>query len=249
MKMPALVKMNVIVIPVMAAMLAVALSIVKQTADRTALEETHHTARLIVAAAQATFDYTVEQIKPALEAKYEFLAQSISSYAATETIGRLGPDFKDFHYHVAALNPTNPRDMADPWEAQAIRTLAIEPGRSEIVELRELDGNRFEYIATPIRINNEGCLACHSTPESAPKLMTASYGTTNGFGWHLNEIIAAQVVSVPVAVAQKRADAIFGRVAALWIGEFALMLLLINAVAYLIGNRRDRLPPTQSSHS
>jgi protein-histidine pros-kinase len=237
MRVPLLVKVNLVVLPVMAAMLGFALVSVKRTADRTALEETHHTARLIVAAAQATFDYTVEQIKPALEAKYEFLAQSISSYAATETIGRLGPDFKDFHYHVAALNPTNPRDLADPWEAQVIRTLALEPKRSEVVELRDIDGNRFEYIATPIRINNEGCLACHSTPEAAPKLMTDSYGTANGFGWHLNEVIAAQVVSVPVAVAQRRADAIYGRVSALLIGEFALMLLLINGAAYFIAKK------------
>lgn len=235
-----LVKVNLVVLPVLAAMLAVALTNLKYTADRTALEETHQTARLIVAAAQATFDYTVEQIKPVLEAKYEFLAQSISSYAATETIGRLGPQFPEFRYHVAALNPTNPRDLADPWEALAIRTLAIEPDRPEVVELRNVGGKRYEYMATPIRITNEGCLACHSTPEAAPKLMTDTYGHANGFGWHLNEVIAAQVVAVPVAIAQQRADAIFGRATLILIVEYVVLLLLINAIVVFVA-RRARL--------
>ena len=232
-----MVKVNLILLPVMLATLGVAVVAVKRTADRTALEETHQTARLIIAAAQATFEYTVEQIKPALEAKYDFLVQSVSSYAATETIGRLGPEFRDFRYHVAALNPTNSRDMADPWEAQAIRTLATDPARREIIEIREVAGERFEYVALPIRIKNEGCLACHSTAEAAPKLMTDTYGRTNGFGWRLNEVIAAQVVSVPVAIAQQRANAIFGRVAKMLLGAFVLMMLVVNAVIYFVARR------------
>lgn len=234
MRVPLFIKVNLVLLPIMTAMFGFALTTLKQTADRTALEETHQTARLIVAAAQATFDYTVEQIKPVLEAKYDFLAQSISSYAATETIGRLGPAFNNFRYHVAALNPTNPRDLADPWEASAIRTLAIEADRSEVMELRDIGGSRFEYIAIPIRITNEGCLACHSKPEAAPKLMTDTYGNSNGFGWHMNEVIAAQVVSVPVAVAQQRADQIFGRVAMILIVEFVLISLLVNGIVYFV---------------
>lgn len=234
-----LVKVNLVLLPVMAMMLGAALITLRRTADRTALDETHQTARLIVAAGQATFDYTVEQIKPVLEAKYDFLAQSISSYAATETIGRLGPQFRDYRYHVAALNPTNPRDLADPWEAMAIRTLGAEANRPDMVELREIQGNRFETIATPIRITNEGCLACHSTPDAAPKLMTDTYGNTNGFGWHLNEVIAAQVVSIPVAVAQRRADSIFGKIATMLVVEFVLFLLLANGITYFFARPRQ----------
>jgi protein-histidine pros-kinase len=39
--------------------------------------------------------------------------------------------------------------------------------------------------------------------------MVAKYGRTNGFGWTLDEIVAAQIVQVPVAVAQARAERTF----------------------------------------
>jgi hypothetical protein len=234
MRVPLLVKVNLVVLPVMIATLGAAIVALKREADRAALEETNQTARLIIAAAQATYAYTVEQVKPALEAKYEFLAQSVSSYAATETIGRLGPRFHDFRYHVAALNPTNRRDAAEPWEAQAIRAFAADPARGEVAEVRDAAGGRFESIAIPVRITNEACLACLSTPEAAPKLMTDTYGKENGFGWQMNEVVAAQVVSVPLAVAQQRADALFGSVVKVLIGAFALTMLLVNAVIYIV---------------
>jgi Protein of unknown function (DUF3365) len=237
MRVPLLVKVNLVVLPVMIATLGVAIVTLKRAADRTALEETKQTARLIIATAQATYDYTVEQVKPALEAKYEFLAQSVSSYAATETIGRLGPEFHEFRYHVAALNPTNRRDLADPWEARVIRAFAADPARREVVEMRDVGGGRFEYMAIPIRITNEGCLACHSTPDAAPKLMTDSYGRDSGFDWHLNDVVAAQVVSVPVAIAQQRADTLFGNVVTILIGAFVLTMLLVNGAIYVVAGR------------
>jgi protein-histidine pros-kinase len=39
--------------------------------------------------------------------------------------------------------------------------------------------------------------------------MVAQYGPTNGFGWKLDEVIAAQIVQVPVAVALARAENTF----------------------------------------
>ena len=244
MRVPLLVKVNLVVLPVMIAILGTAIIALKRDADRAALEETNQTARLIIAAAQATYAYTVEQVKPALEAKYEFLAQSVSSYAATETIGRLGPEFHDFRYHVAALNPTNKRDAAEPWEARAIRAFAADPARSEVVEVRDGAAGRFESIAIPVRITNEACLACHSTPDAAPKLMTDTYGKDDGFGWQMNQVVAAQVVSIPLAVAQRRADALFGSVVKMLIGAFVLTMLLVNVVIYLVArpSRPTALP-------
>jgi hypothetical protein len=64
--------------------------------------------------------------------------------------------------------------------------------------------------------------------------MTDTYGNSNGFGWHMNEVVAAQVVSVPVAVAQQRADQIFGRVAMILIVEFVLISLLVNGIVYFV---------------
>jgi HAMP domain-containing protein len=64
--------------------------------------------------------------------------------------------------------------------------------------------------------------------------MVDLYGTTNGFGWKLNDIIGAQIVSVPMQVALDRAHqlfiVIFGGLAAV----FLLTLLLLNLVLHFM---------------
>jgi protein-histidine pros-kinase len=45
--------------------------------------------------------------------------------------------------------------------------------------------------------------------EAAPKTLVDRYGSANGFGWQLNEIIGAQLVSVPTDVPIQRAQAAY----------------------------------------
>jgi protein-histidine pros-kinase len=233
-------KINLLLVPSLLLFLAVAYVVVRNIADRTAFEESELTARLMMSAAQATFDYTVEQVKPSLEAKYDFLTQSVSSYAATETIGRMQAQFPDYRYHVAAINPTNKRDQADPWETQAIQTLARDGDTHEIVVVRDLEKGRFAFIATPIRITNDACLTCHSVPDAAPRTFLDTYGRDNGFGWKLNEVVAVQVVSVPMSVAQRRADALLRQVMLTLAVAFVAIFVIVNAALHVIVGRRIR---------
>jgi HAMP domain-containing protein len=74
----------------------------------------------------------------------------------------------------------------------------------------------------------ESCLRCHSTVEAAPKSLLTTYGSENGFGWTLNEIVGAQMISVPTSglVESARRDALLfvGLMAAV----FAIVLLIVN---------------------
>jgi protein-histidine pros-kinase len=58
--------------------------------------------------------------------------------------------------------------------------------------------------------------------------MIDQYGTANGFAWQPNEIVGAQVVSVPQSVALKRADAIVKQILYLLAGLFVVLFLLVN---------------------
>jgi dTDP-4-dehydrorhamnose reductase len=55
----------------------------------------------------------------------------------------------------------------------------------------------------------ESCLPCHSTVDAAPKTMIERYGPANGFGWILNDVIAAQIISVPTEIPVARAKEAF----------------------------------------
>ncbi len=80
------------------------------------------------------------------------------------------------------------------------------PETTEVIGERDTPTGRSLYLARPIQIKNRACLACHSTVDAAPKTMLDVYGGANGFGWKMNEIIGAQVVSVPMSVPIERAD-------------------------------------------
>jgi HAMP domain-containing protein len=89
-------------------------------------------------------------------------------------------------------------------------------------------------LARPLGIYSENCLVCHSTPENAPKTMTDIYGVNNGFGWKLNEIIGAQVVTVPMSVPLARAEQTFMTFMILLGGVFLLLLVLLNILLHFV---------------
>ena len=89
-------------------------------------------------------------------------------------------------------------------------------------------------MARPLKVGSAACLACHSTPEAAPATMVALYGPQNGFGWKQGETVAAQVVSIPLAVPLRRAyDSLLLLVAGL-VGVFLLMLLIVNVLLRIL---------------
>jgi HAMP domain-containing protein len=156
--------------------------------------------------------------------KYTFLPQSVPSYSATEVLNGLRKKFPEYSYKEATLNPTNPRDRAVEWEADIIGQFRANPERGEIVGERDTPTGRNLYVARPFQIKDPSCLVCHSTVEAAPKTMVDRYGPANGFGWQLNEVIGAQVVSVPTEVPIARANA-----------AFQTFMISLTAVFVLIG--------------
>jgi protein-histidine pros-kinase len=64
------------------------------------------------------------------------------------------------------------------------------------------------------------------------------YGSSNGFGWKLNDIIGAQVVTVPMAVPVARATQSFRTFMLSLLGVFILVIVLMNVMLYSIVVRR-----------
>ena len=198
--------------------------------QRNARAEVVDIANLMIAAAQAVRGYTIDEVRPLIadQMDHNFLPESVPAYAATEVMGALPDFYRDFMYKEATLNPTNPRDRATDWEADLVHAFRNNPNLGTLSGERSTPRGAFMYIASPIKIGNEGCLVCHSTPAAAPASMIELYGTANGFGWQLEEIVGAQIVSVPMAVAQQRAQSVFV--------SFMLSLCAIFLILYIVLN-------------
>jgi len=207
-----------------------------------AREEILDNARVMMESALASRSYTNAQVKPLLETqlRYTFLPQTVPAYAATEQFNDLRKKYPDYSYKEATLNPTNPRDRATDWEADVVNQFRNGLVKTELVGERETAGGRTLYLARPIQITDAACLACHNTVAEAPKTMIELYGPANGFGWKLNEIIGAQIVSVPSALPIQRANHTFKVFMLLLTLVFVLTFILLNVMLYSIVIQRVR---------
>lgn len=196
-----------------------------------AREEVVHDAEVLLSMALATRSYTVEEVRPLLwqlEETNDFLEQTVPSFAAQQTFLKFNEEWREFTYREAALNPTSPRDLAQSWEVDIIQgMIAVDDDMAVIGERQAVD-ERFLYLARPIRITNEGCLECHSTPDVAPPAMIAEYGADGGFGWQMNEIVGAQIVTVPMSVAYQKAQASTLTLVGSLFSVFTLILTAVN---------------------
>ncbi|WP_319423418.1 c-type heme family protein [Pleurocapsa sp. FMAR1] len=150
----------------------------------------------------AVRNYTQDRINPLLkeriETEFEFTPEAIPTFAAREVFEyfRKNPDYAQFIYKDAAPNPINLRDRADEFETKLVEEFK-EQGSLQKSGWREFSEGEVFYVARPFTLKKQSCLECHSSPSKAPQSLLTTYGTENGFGWELNQIVAAQVIYVP----------------------------------------------------
>jgi protein-histidine pros-kinase len=226
------VKVNILLMLLFVSSLTATYLIAKRMLEANALLSVQENARIMMRSALAARTYTATQVEPLLDGQNhtQFLPQTVPSYAATEYFNSLSSnaEFRDYVYKEATLNPTNPRDRAGEWERDVVNRFRQHPDLHELVGEHVGEFGTSLYLAQPLQIKDPGCLVCHSTVSAAPQTMIDRYGTANGFGWQPNEIVGAQIVSVPLSVALRRADAILSGILSLLAGLFVVLFGALN---------------------
>jgi protein-histidine pros-kinase len=232
-----LLKFNLVLLLVFAVGLVTTGLICRRLLRQNAQAEIMENARIMMEAAIAVRTYTATQIKPLLETqmKYSFLPQSVPAYSANAYFSQLQKAFPAYAYKEATLNPTNPVNRATDWEADLIQEFRKVHEKTEIIGERDTPNGRTLYMARPLKVSSPACLTCHDTVEGAPRTMVERYGDANGFGWKLNDIVTAQIVSVPMQLAVQRANGVFrtfmiSLAVVFLLGIVAINLLLIFLV-------------------
>jgi len=202
--------------------------------EHRAEKEVTSQALLLIQAMNSVRNYTSEHVNPLLASRLEteptFIPETVPAFSATEVFEnfRKNETYKNFFYKEATLNPTNLRDKADKFETKLVEQFRNQPETTEITGFRTVPGGEVFYIARPLAIKKESCLRCHSTPENAPKSQLATYGAEWGFGWKLNEIVAAQMISVPSDEVFASARQSLSLVMGILVGIFAIVVLCLN---------------------
>jgi PAS domain S-box-containing protein len=201
-------------------------------------------AQILLKTMNSVRQYTTENInrhvKPLLDQRTEFISETVPGYSARRVFEffRNDKDYQSFRYKEATLNPTNPLDKADAFEAALVERFRREPGLHEQTGFHQVDGSDVFFTARPIRIKSETCLACHSTPSVAPASMVTRYGDTHGFGWRMDEVVGSQIVYVP-------AGAVFsaGQHSALLVTGIFVAIFALAAIAITVFFRRVVVGP------
>jgi len=233
-------KFNLVLLGIFALGFLIAGYISYRALQTNAREEILQNARLMMEAALASRNYTTTQVKPLLDTqmRYKFLPQTVPAYAATEQFNDLRKKHPDYAYKEATLNPTNLRDRAADWEADVVNVFRNASATSEVIGERDTPTGRVLYLSRPIQIKSPSCLECHSTVDAAPKTMIDLYGPANGFGWRMEEVIGAQIVSVPMAVPIERANKTFTAFMGSLAVVFVAIFVLLNIMLYTMVIRR-----------
>jgi HAMP domain-containing protein len=234
--MKLLVKFNLVFVAVFLLGWLATGAVTRSLLDRHAQQEVLQHARFLLEKALAVRSYTSSQVAPLLETqmRYGFLPQSVPAFSATEVLAKLQKAYPEYSYKEATLNPTNPRDRALAWEADVIGEFKKAPDTKEFVGERDTPAGRAMYIAWPIRISDGACLRCHSTVDAAPKALVERYGTANGFGWQLHEVVGAQMVSVPMAVPLARSQQTWTTFMALFSSVFVVTGVALNLMLWAL---------------
>ena len=232
--MKLIVKFNLVFIVVFLLGLAAAASVSDRLLQQNAREEIVLNARLVMESALAARAYTSTQVGPLLQTqmKYKFLPQSVPAYSANEIFDVVRKKFPEYAYKEAVLNPTNPRNRANDWEADIVHQFRNASDRPEIIGERDTPTGKSFYIARPMQIKADACLYCHSTVEAAPKTLVEQYGPANGFGWKMNEVIGAQIVSVPTEVPIERANRAFKTFMVSLTAVFVFIFIALNLMLW-----------------
>ncbi|MEA5602778.1 Tll0287-like domain-containing protein [Nostoc sp. UHCC 0252] len=190
-------------------------------------------AQILIQMMNAVRDYTQNRIAPQLEPTLDtssiFIPEVVPTFSSKEVFEnfRKKSEYKNFFHKDATLNPTNLVDKADSFETQLVERFRNDSKTQEITGFRNLPEGEVFYIARPLKITQQKCLRCHSTPDQAPKSQLVTYGSENGFGWQLNQIVSAQIISVP-------SQEIFANAQRTWILVMGLLITIFAIVVFLI---------------
>lgn len=204
------------------------------TLEQRAEAEVSSKALVLMETINGVRDYTQDRISPLLKERLEteskFTPEAIPAYSAREVFEyfRRNPGYESFIFKDAAPNPTNLRDRADDFETELVKEFQNQPTTLQKNGWRDFSFGKTFYTARPFVIEKEACLECHSTPERAPKSLLATYGTKNGFGWELNDIVAAQILYVPAEEILTNVRRSFMISLGIIISTFALAVLILN---------------------
>ncbi len=209
-----------------------------------------HAQARVLAAAQADlalqFDlairqYVGETLRPRLAGRFdddEFIPELMSrSFIARGIFEKVRKEFPDYLLKFSSDHPRNPANAAGPEEQQILAYFRAHPEAKVWTGRAEIGGRAYVVHCLPRRVE-ASCLRCHGRAQDAPASLLARYGAEAGFGWPVGQVVAVDMVGIPVGAIDAIAASEVAK--SLWLmvpTGLALAGAFVFAYRWLIGSR------------
>jgi PAS domain S-box-containing protein len=177
--------------------------------------------------------YVGDKIRPLIKQrahKDEFIPEAMStSYVARSVFEDVRKTFPEYIIKFSSDNPRNPANAAGPEEVTILQYFRDHPAATKWTGRVRMDGEDYFVHSIPRRLELS-CLRCHGRPEDAPASLVARYGPKAGFNRSEGDVIALDMVGIPVdnveaaiAAESKKQLAILGVGVAILAGVFVFV--------------------------
>lgn len=165
-----------------------------------------------------------------------FRPEIMSSTYAVREINRIfaGNIETDYYFKEIAINPRNPKNEANEFEAEILLMFNNDSTITEYQAKEVIDGQLyFRYIKKGETLEDY-CMVCHSNPELAPQGLVDIYGDERGFHREVGEVVSAQSIMIPLTEAYQTANR-------LSLAYGGILLAFMSGVAVFLYGYTDRL--------
>ncbi len=169
---------------------------------KNAENESLERARLVLSSLESVKSYVGGVMRPVVEDLIpgkEPVELTSGFFIIREISDTISESIKDFSFKFATLNPLNPVNKANQFEAEKINEFRMKKIIDEWKGLVKTPNGHLYVIMVPIVVE-AGCAQCHGNPQVASEEQRERYGAESGYNWKEGEIIGATTVYVPAEV-------------------------------------------------
>ena len=189
----------------------------------------------------AVRDYIARHVRPFAQAHVDsddFMPETMStSFASREVFEQVGERFPEYILKFSSDHPRNPKNQASAQELELIRYFEEHPEAEHWSGIIELEGTRYHADLNARRMEGS-CLQCHGDPADAPPSLLARYGDVAGFHRELGEVMALDMVAVPVEYFEEAATSLTMQNALVVLVSLAILLGGVYAAFHFLVCRR-----------
>ncbi len=175
---------------------------------------------------------------------FTYIARKIKEYANKE---RAEEHTTELYFKLAADNPRNPINQADPYESSLLKRFNDDWELKSYREVIPTDSGDQLYFAMPIGANKPSCARCHSTPDKAPEELLERYGDKAGFYEQTGDIRAMVSIRIPLKRHLDDARQIFVLLALITLAVLVGIYLIIHLFSKRLEQANGELTDTNET--